>query len=111
MKSTICFDDVLLEPQYSEICSRSEIDIGNTLKNVGRLNLPVISAPMDTITGSKMAMAMFAFGGVGIIHRYNSIPQQVAKVHNACFNEQRHVVGVAIGVNNDFVNRAKPFKC
>ena len=109
MKSTICFDDVLLEPQYSEICSRSEIDIGNTLKNVGRLNLPVISAPMDTITGSKMAMAMFAFGGVGIIHRYNSIPQQVAKVHNACFNEQRHVVGVAIGVNNDFVNRAK--KC
>ena len=106
MKSTICFDDVLLEPQYSEICSRSEISLSNSLKNIGELEFPVISAPMDTITEEEMARGMFSFGGVGIIHRYNSIAEQAKMVKNACFNEQHNVVGAAIGVNNDFIDRA-----
>tara|TARA_R110002060_G_scaffold69252_1_gene77907 strand:- start:109 stop:1131 length:1023 start_codon:yes stop_codon:yes gene_type:complete len=107
MKDSICFDDVLLEPQYSEIQSRTEIDISSFLNGVGECKSPIISAPMDTITESEMAMSMFVTGGFGIIHRYNSIPEQCSMVRDACFNKQQNLVGVAVGVNGEFVERAK----
>lgn len=105
MKSTICFDDVLLEPRYSEICSRSEIDVGNTLKNVDKFRLPIISAPMDTVTEAAMAIGVHAVGGLGIIHRYNSIEDQAKIVRTA--SQTAYSVGAAIGVNEGFIERAK----
>ena len=71
MKQTYSFDDVLLRPRYSTIESRGQIDIGNNLDSFTRLELPVISSPMDTVTESAMAAAMSQAGGLGIIHRYN----------------------------------------
>lgn len=65
----LTFDDVLLLPQYSEIESRSEIDISTRLGTID-LKVPIISANMDTITGAKMAIAMHKAGGLGILHRY-----------------------------------------
>ena len=106
MKETVCFEDVLLEPQYSEINSRSEINLGNTLKNMDTIELPIISAPMDTVTETSMAIAMNMAGGLGIIHRYNSIDKQAELVNDACLKGMCNV-GAAIGVSDDFVQRAR----
>jgi len=105
MKQTYSFDDVLLTPQYSTIESRSQIDIGNNLDSFTRLELPVISSPMDTITESAMATIMSQLGGLGIIHRYNSIEEQADLVReaNAPFTTP---VAVAIGVTGDYEERA-----
>ena len=54
-KKALTYDDVLLVPQYSDIESRSEVDIGNCLDEKIRLELPILSAPMDTVTTVEMA--------------------------------------------------------
>ena len=70
------FDDVLLVPHYSDVESRKSLSTVNNLGNI-KLGLPIISSPMDTVTELKMAYAMHTNGGLGIIHRYNSIEDQV----------------------------------
>ena len=99
-KKTYSFDDVLLVPQKSDIRSRSEIDIGSDLGNK-RLDLPIISAPMDTVTETLMSISLHAHGGLGIIHRYNTIEDQAALVR-----EGRALMGAAVGVSGDFEARA-----
>ena len=106
MKETVSYDDVLLVPKYSEIESRSQIDIGSDLDKNIRLDLPVISSPMDTVTESKMALTMSRFGGLGLIHRYNSIEDQVAIAALACYEDDNAKVGAAIGMTGDFEERA-----
>jgi IMP dehydrogenase len=111
MREALSFDDVLLEPQHSDILSRSEVDI-STAMSEGQVNvkfrLPVISAPMDTVTEDKMALAIGREGGLGIIHRYNSIEDQANLVLKA--KEQGSFVGAAIGVTGDFLERAAELK-
>jgi len=75
----LTFDDVLLLPKRSPIDSRSEIDLSSHLGKF-KLNIPIISSPMDTVTESKMAIAMAKNGGLGILHRFCSIEQQVEEV-------------------------------
>jgi IMP dehydrogenase len=104
MDLALSFDDVLLKPLYSEIETRSEIEIGSSLKGLGLFKIPIISSPMDTITEAEMAMAMSAAGGLGIIHRYNTIEEQVNIALAA--NVSAYDVGAAIGVNGDFLERA-----
>ena len=103
MELALSFDDVLLKPLYSEIDSRSEIEIGSSLKGVGSFSIPIISSPMDTITEAEMALAMSAAGGLGVIHRYNTIEEQVniALAANPCTT-----IAAAIGVSEDFIDRA-----
>jgi len=105
LKETLTYDDILLVPQYSDIESRKEIDIGNGLDEEIHLTLPIISAPMDTVTGADMAIAMWQTGGLGIIHRYNSIAAQKKEVERA-FDQGISVVGAAVGVTEDFEQRA-----
>ena len=104
MKQTYSFDDVLLEPQYSDIKSRSEVNIDCNLSDF-EFALPVISSPMDTVTETNMAIAMSNAGGLGIVHRYNSIEEQSKIVGYArmigCKN-----IGAAIGVTDDYLKRA-----
>jgi IMP dehydrogenase len=106
VKEAVSYDDVLLVPKYSEIESRSQIDIGSDLDNNLRFDLPVISSPMDTVTEDKMALAMDKYGGLGLIHRYNSIEDQVAIAALACFKDDNARVGAAIGMTGDFEERA-----
>ena len=75
---------MLLIPQYSDIRSRNEVSLKSQLDYKNEFIFPVISSPMDTVTESAMAIAMHRAGGLGIIHRYNSIEEQTDLAHNAC---------------------------
>ncbi len=75
----LTFDDVLLIPNYSEVLP-SEVDTSVKLCQGLQLNIPLVSAAMDTVTESRMAIALAREGGVGIIHRNMSIDDQVAEV-------------------------------
>jgi len=99
----LSYDDVLLVPQYSDIRSRSEIDISTDLGKGLKLNLPIMSSPMDTISENQMATAIGGVGGTAVIHRYNSIEAQSEMVSNV---EQPCVVGAAIGIGGDYLERA-----
>lgn len=76
----LSYDDVLLAPRRSGIGSRSEVDVSTRLTRRLRLAIPVVSANMDTVTESEMAIVMARAGGIGIIHRFLSLEQQVAEV-------------------------------
>jgi IMP dehydrogenase len=104
-RQTYCFDDVLLTPKYSDIKSRSEVTLKSSLSPAISLNLPVISSPMDTVTESRMAMAMQRAGALGVIHRYNTIEQQSQLVTHVSANNDS--VAAAIGVTGDFLERAQ----
>ncbi|MBR0224638.1 MAG: IMP dehydrogenase [Thermoguttaceae bacterium] len=75
----VTFDDVLLEPQYSEVVP-SEVSVKTQLTRRISLNIPFMSAPMDTVTESKMAIALARQGGVGVIHKNLRIEEQVEQV-------------------------------
>ena len=70
------FDDVMIVPTHSTVSSRSEPDTGSTVAGSIDLEVPIISSPMDTVTGSKMAYAMSSSGGLGILHRFLSKEEQ-----------------------------------
>ena len=106
IKKSLSYDDVLLSPHYSNIRSRSEVNIGSSLGGDIRFDLPVISSPMDTITEEGMAIAMFDAGGLGIIHRYNSIEEQAWAVWKCRENGVAHPAA-AIGVGGDYLDRAE----
>lgn len=76
----LAFDDVLLKPQYSDIESRSTVSLKTRLSKNVTLNVPLISSNMDTVTEENMAISMAKCGGIGIIHRYCSIEDQVQMV-------------------------------
>ena len=75
---SVTFDDVLLSPAYSEIKPKDVIT-STTLGNL-KLHIPIISAAMDTVTENKMAINLSLNGGLGVIHKNNSIEEQVAEV-------------------------------
>ncbi|AIF85241.1 inosine-5'-monophosphate dehydrogenase [Candidatus Nitrososphaera evergladensis SR1] len=76
----LTFDDVLLVPKRSPIVSRSQTDLRTKLSRNISLNIPLISANMDTVTESHMAIALAREGGIGIIHRFMTIEDQVDEV-------------------------------
>ena len=75
----LTFDDVLLTPGYSEVLPR-EVDISSQFTRNLRLNVPIVSAAMDTVTESKLAIAIARQGGIGIIHKNMSIEEQAEQV-------------------------------
>src|SRR5690348_9978016 len=77
--SGITFDDVLLEPRYSQVVP-VDCDVTTNLTRRIRLNVPLLSSPMDTVTESNMAIALAQEGGVGVIHKNMSIERQTEEV-------------------------------
>lgn len=82
----ITFDDVLLEPGYSDVVPR-DVDVRTHLTRNIRLNLPLISSPMDTVTESELAIALAQEGGLGIIHKNMTIERQTREVDKVKRNE------------------------
>lgn len=79
-KEGLTFDDVLLVPKYSDITSRSQTNLKTKLSKNISINIPFVSANMDTVTESAMAVAMARAGGIGIIHRFLTIKEQANEV-------------------------------
>jgi IMP dehydrogenase len=111
----LTYDDITLIPRYSEIESRQKIDLTTRLTTNYNIRIPLIASPMDTVCDSEMAIAMAELGGVGCIHRFNSITDQmnevmlVAKKLHTFFLMQSQVIPVmaAIGANGDYLERAQ----
>jgi IMP dehydrogenase len=79
-KEGLTFDDVLLVPKYSDITSRSQTNLSTKLSRNISINIPFVSANMDTVTESAMATTMARAGGIGIIHRFLTIKEQANEV-------------------------------
>ena len=79
VREGLTFDDVLLVPARSEVLPK-EVDLSIQLTPVIKLNIPLMSAAIDTVTDSRMAIAMAREGGLGIIHKNMSIAEQAAQV-------------------------------
>ena len=91
LPESLTFDDVLLVPAESSILPR-EVDLGTNLTRTIRLNIPLLSAAMDTVTESQMAIAMAREGGMGVIHRNLPIPIQAAEVDKVKKSESGMIV-------------------
>ena len=105
----LTYDDVLLVPQYSDIKSRLEINIGNTFQGPHAtimLDLPIIASPMDTVSESEMGASMWKLGGLAIIHRYNTIERQTTLVDQVIVGANANT-GAAIGATGDYLDRAR----
>ena len=81
IREGLTFDDVLLVPKFSDIISRSQTDLTTQLSRNISINIPLISANMDTVTESTMAVTIAREGGIGIIHRFLTIQEEVDEVH------------------------------
>jgi len=97
----LCFDDILLVPQASDVISRSDVDlqtvIGYGQKSIA-LSLPIIASPMDTVCAEEMARAVAKAGGIGIIHRFMDKDEQKSQVFNIA--KEGLIVGAAVSLSD-----------
>lgn len=107
-KTGLCFDDVLLVPKFSDIQSRSLVDLSTDLGKGVHLKMPVVSANMKTITGSLMAAKISSLGGLGILHRFFDDPFEQVKEFEMARQRERELtkfprsnIGVSVGVTKD----------
>ncbi|MGN1407099.1 IMP dehydrogenase [Lactobacillus sp.] len=118
-KEGITFDDVLLIPAESHVLP-NEVDLSTQLADNLKLNIPIVSAGMDTVTEGKMAAAMAKMGGLGVIHKNLSIKAQADEVrlakntpvteadtHAAVDKDGKLLVAAAVGVTSDTFERAE----
>ena len=94
IKEALTFDDVLLTPKYSEILP-SEVTTNTSLSKNLNLKIPIISSAMDTVTESKMAIAIAKAGGIGVIHRNLDIKSQISEINKV--KSKKLSVGAAVG--------------
>ncbi len=104
IKEALTFDDVTLAPKYSNILP-SEVDTSIILTKFLKLKIPLLTSAMDTVTESKMAIAIAKAGGIGIIHRNLNIKKQVEEIKKV--KKQKLLVGAAVGAGSNELARAK----
>ncbi len=103
-QEALCYDDVLISPNYSEIIP-SSVNVSTKLTKNLDLKIPILSAAMDTVTESKMAIAMAEAGGIGIVHKNLSIEEQALQVKEV--SSKGLIVGAACGVSENEFKRAQ----
>ena len=102
IKEALTFDDVTLAPQYSKVLP-SDVSTKTYLSNQLKLDIPILSSAMDTVTESKMAIAVAKEGGIGVIHRNLTIAQQISEIKKV--KSKNLKVGAAVGTNESEFNR------
>lgn len=103
-KENLTFDDVLMVPQYSDILPR-EVDLSTSITKNIHLNIPLMSAAMDTVTESKTAVALAREGGIGIIHKNLSIENQCSEIDKVKRSESGMILDpVTIGSDRTLEN-------
>ena len=105
MKEALTFDDVLLVPQLSSVLPR-DVNITSRLTKNIRLNIPLISAAMDTVTESQMAIAMARHGGIGVIHKNLSIENHVREVDRVKRSESGMILDPVTISSNETIREA-----
>jgi len=104
IKEALTFDDVTLAPKYSEILP-SEVNTATQLTKSLTLKIPLLSSAMDTVTESKMAIAIAKSGGIGVIHRNLEIKNQILEIKKV--KKQKLLVGAAVGAGPNEFKRAE----
>ena len=104
IKEALTFDDVTMVPKYSEVLP-SEVDTSTKLSSNLTLKIPLLSSAMDTVTESKMAIAMAKAGGIGVIHRNLDIKKQIEEIKKV--KELNLLVGAAVGAGPLELKRAE----
>ena len=104
IKEALTFDDVTLAPKYSEVLP-SEVDTSIILTKFLKLKIPILSSAMDTVTESKMAIAISKLGGIGVIHRNLEIKKQLQEIRKV--KKQKLLVGAAVGAGPKEFKRAE----
>jgi IMP dehydrogenase len=102
----LTFDDVLITPKKSEVRSRRDPSLRTRITKTKFIDIPIISANMDTVTETEMAIAMGKLGGLGIIHRFMTIQEQIAMIQKTK-EAGTKLIAASIGVNDDFRERAE----
>ena len=100
----LTYDDVLILPSFTNL-ERSDIDLSTRLTKNIELSLPIIGSPMDTVCEEKMALGLIKEGGIGIIHRNQSVDAQILQVKKVI--KEKMMVGAAVGIGSDFRDRVK----
>src|SRR5262245_21294992 len=91
LSEALTFDDILLVPRHSKILP-SQVDVASRLTRNIRLNVPILSAAMDTVTESRLAIAMAQHGGLGVIHKNLSVDEQASEVDRVKRSESGMIV-------------------
>jgi len=104
LKKALTFDDVTIIPRKSRINSRDECDTTTQISRNVKTRAPIIGSPMDTVTERSMAQALNDLGGIGFIHRFMSIDEQIDQIKSMV---QGSNVGGTIGVKDDYLERAQ----
>ena len=104
IKEALTFDDVTLAPKYSEVLP-SDVDTSIILTKFLKLKIPILSSAMDTVTESKMAIAISKLGGIGVIHRNLEIKKQLQEIRKV--KKQKLLVGAAVGAGPKEFKRAE----
>ena len=104
IKEALTFDDVTLAPKYSEVLP-SDVNTSIKLTKNIKLKVPLLSSAMDTVTESKMCIAIAKAGGIGVIHRNLDIKTQVAEIRKV--KKHKLLVGAAVGAGINEFERAK----
>ena len=104
IKEALTFDDVTLAPRYSEVLP-SDVDTKIILSKNLTLKIPILSSAMDTVTESKMAIAIAKAGGIGVIHRNLDIKKQIYEINKV--KKKKLIVGAAVGAGPKEIKRAE----
>ena len=104
IKEGLAYDDVLVIPQKGIVESRKQIKLNTKITRNISIQIPLVSIGMDTVTEAKMAKAIAKLGGLGIIHRFLTIQEQTEMVKEV--KKENLLVGAAIGINDDYLERA-----
>jgi IMP dehydrogenase len=105
IRTGLSYGDALLVPQRSPVDSRSDVDLSTNLTPNIELETPLLSAPMDTVTGPAAAIAISRAGGFGTLHRFMTVDEQVDAVEDVVAAGER--CGAAVGIAEDTVARAE----